>query len=139
MLTWHAGPPVEQDTVCLSVSQARALGGLSWEPSGDIQDSDHRTVVYQPPSSTALTAPPGHRMWDQSPDGSTQVLSVGHALVVVQPKAERHAWVLNAEALVPAHHKVDRWASISSVKLEGQTLRVSLVGQGQAELLIALE
>ena len=139
-LSWHAGKPVDQASVCLSVAQARTLnGGLSWEPSGELLDEDSRVVVYQPPSGTALGGPQGEKLWDQSPDGDTQIYSVGHALVVVQTKAKRHAWVLNAEGLVPEHHKVDRWSSISAAKLEGELVRVTLVGQAQKELLIRLE
>lgn len=138
-LSWHTGKPVDQDAVCMTVAQARFLdGGLSWDPSGELHDADSKVVVYQPPSSTVLDGPQGQKLWDQSPDGDTLVYSVGHALVVVQTKAKRHAWVLNAEGLVPEHHKVDRWSSIASVKLEDELLRVTLVGQAQKELLITL-
>lgn len=137
-LRWHSGDPVRQAVVCMSVAQARPLGGLSWEPSGEIDDLDSRTVVYTPPSAGVLGAPEDQRIWDQSLDGQTQLLSVGHALLLVQPAAKRHAWLLNTEALVPEHHKVSRWSSIQSAKLEEDRVRVTLVGQSQAALIIPL-
>lgn len=127
-LKWHAGPPLEQAAVCMPPAQATFHGAMSWEPSGEAELKGQWQVVYRPGPGTSLGSSEP-KLWATSADGQTQVLGIGHALVLYNATAKRHAWVLNVEGLVPEDHKVDRWTSVESVEMTEESLLVQVRGR----------
>lgn len=129
---WRAGPPVDQQSVCLSVAEAaKRPGGLAWT-GGDPDTAGEGWKVRYSASRPIWVAPgEARRTTPQRVGevGALQVYQLGHALAVYDPARDRHAWVLNLEAAQDTGFKFDRWESIAGVEAVSPTrLRVALAG-----------
>jgi len=136
---WLPGPPVDQRSVCLTVPQAATLsGGMDWDPSGEPPEDIAARGWRVRYSASRPQWMPGEllpREFVRSPRlvgevGALRLYRLGHALVVYDPARDRHAWLLNVEALQGHGFKFDRWEAIEGIEAKGtDALALTLSGE----------
>ncbi len=135
--SWLAGPPVPQESACLSLAQAATLsGGLAWDPSGAADlaamQAEGWFVWYSASWPLYLTdAGPRDFTPDRvDSDGDLHLYQHAHALAIYDARRDRHAWILNAAA--PDYdQKLDRWERLHGARLEGAEVAVTVAGFGE--------
>ncbi|MEZ4316289.1 MAG: hypothetical protein R3F61_02245 [Myxococcota bacterium] len=118
---WFAGRPVDQQSGCLPAGQEDRFAG-SWVWTDGMEDRTGWSVLY-----TASWARDGASTRTPVRIGGNaryELYGHAHAVAVYDTQTARHRWLVNLEDRVGGGHKLDRWETVKSAQIEGDSVVV---------------